>query len=146
MQVQINTTELEKQVPIKKLNNMGLFAQAIRIFFIAPLFFVLDISHASAVTPQEITELLNQGLGINAKMKVSEALEGSKDNKEKKANTQLLLSVCMIITDIDCFNKYWDANYKELYDSLDLMPKDTVEEKDRWSMTVDYFAAMYIYR
>jgi len=146
MQIQIDSSFLGKQVPITKSKKLGLLAQAIRILFIAPLFFLFDISHAFAVTPQEITQLLNQGLGIDAKLKALEAVDDSKDSKEKKANTQLLLSVCMIVTDNDCFNKYWDANYKEFYESLDLMPKNTIEEKERWSMTVDYLTAMYIYR
>jgi hypothetical protein len=146
MQIQMNSAELIKPVPNKILTIVRLFAKKSRTWLVTSILLLLGISQGFAANPQEVIQLLNQGLGINAKMKALEIFESSKNNEEKNNNIKLLLEVCMITTDNECFAKYWDTNWEGLYRSLNLMPKGTTEEKDRWNMTVDFLTAMYMYR
>lgn len=102
-------------------------------------------SLAYAANSPDITSLLNQGLGLNAKKIAIELLEKSQNNKEKIQNAHLVLDVCMFISDNECFSYYWDAYWKDFYEHLDSMPRESAENKNLWSAQADYITAKYVY-
>ena len=138
--------ELVKCRLAKFIKKLKITANKNIINFFSLLLLFFSFSHSIASSPQEINFLLNQGQGINAKNEAIKLLNSSKDKQEKIYNTRLLLDICMFVSDIDCFAKFWDENWELLNNELVLMRNGTVDEKNKWSMETDHWIAHYLFR
>lgn len=125
---------------------MAFFTQRLFHCILTTLFALFFASQAYAANKQDITTLLNQGRGLDAKQVAIDLFKNSKDKKEEIQNAHLLLDVCMFISDNECFSYYWDAQWKDFYEHLNSMPRQSVEDKNLWNAQADYIAAKYIYR
>jgi hypothetical protein len=130
----------------KFIKNIHIITSKKTLKFFTLLLFLFSFSNSIASNPNEITQLLNQGRGIDAKNIVINLINDSKEAQQKTINTYLLLDVCMFISDIECFSKYWDENWKQLNDERDLMPRVTELEKNNWRIQLDHWIVLYLFR
>lgn len=95
---------------------------------------------------EEISLHLSAGKGVKARDLIVRVFLGAKTEVEKAAALNNMLTVCMAITDDQCFIDYWDAHYQLLARVPKLMPQSTTEEKEAVDSVYDSFFANYAYR
>ena len=107
--------------------------------------FLASGMHSYAANPENITSLLNQGRGIDAKNVAVDRYEKSSE-VEKFTHLEALLDVCMLISDNECFGKYFDTNFASLYGELAKLPRESPQQKEQWGVRADSLTGKYFYR
>lgn len=115
-------------------------------FALIPIFWIFIAACSNAASQSEINQLLSQGRGQDALKKAEYELDYNSNNTNKIDKLHTLLELCMVIDDRECFIKYWDRDWRLIYDDIKNLPKSNEVEKKLWSAAVDRANAKSTYR